>query len=128
MLLNPLDLLGHCFYFWSKETVISSENLSRLYISLAFRIAVNCIDNWVYPLVLSINMIKGSNLENVDALREDFYSVAVIFCHRLMVHYSENISHKCFFMFIFHTYEKSRDYFSKNTELPCCKIGNKFLL
>ena len=97
MLLNQLDLLGHCFYFWSKETVISSENLSRLYISLAFRIAVNCIDNWVYPLVLSINMIKGSNLENVDALREDFHSVAVIFCHRLMVHYSENISHKCFF-------------------------------
>lgn len=99
MLLNQLDLLGHYFYFWSKETVISSGNLSRLYISLAFRIAVNCIDNWVYPLVLSINMIKGSNLENVDALREDFYSVAVIFCHRLMVHYSENINHKCFFMY-----------------------------
>ena len=98
MLLNPSDLLGHCFYFWSKETVISSGNLSRLYISFAFRIAVNCIDN-LYPLVLSINMIKNSSLENVDALREDFYSVAVIFCHRLMVHYSENINHKCFFMY-----------------------------
>ena len=127
MLLNPLDLLGHCFYFWSKETVISSGNLSRRYISVAFRIAVNCNDNWVYPLVLSINMIKDSNLDNVDALREDFYSVAVIFCHRLMVHYSENINHKYFF-YVSHTYEKSRDYFSKNIELPCCKIGTKFLL
>ena len=118
--------LGHCFYFWSNETVNSSENLRFLYLSVVCRVVMNCLDNRVFPLLLSAHKNKDPNLQNIDALMEDFYSKAAVFCLCLMRCYSDKMNDKWLF-YIFQTYEKPRDYISENIDLnhlPYFSLGS----
>ena len=86
---------------------------------------MNCLDNRVYPLALSAYKNKDPNLQNIDAPMEDFYSKASVFCLCLMRCYSDKMNDKWFFYF--QTYEKPRDYISKNIDLnhlPYFSLGS----
>ena len=87
---------------------------------------MNCLDNRLYPLVLSAHKSKYSNLQNTDAPMEDFHSKASVFCLCLMRSYNDKMNNKCFF-YLFQTYDKTRDYISENialNHLPYFSLGS----
>ena len=92
--------LGHRFYFWSNETVTSSENLRFLYLSVICRVVMSCVNNRVYPLVLSAHKNKHPNLQNTDAPMKYFYSKAAVFCLCSMRCYSNKMNDKWVFLCI----------------------------